>query len=286
MPVVAVTNRASLPRPQGAFVYCYLRTNSPKPYYVGKGTRRDRLTAKHAVKAPKDWSRIRILRDGLTEEEALDWERFYVDKIGRKSLGNGPLLNRRDGGEDGGNYTQEVIDQIAAKVSEHYRNGVYATLKAPETIARRAAARLANKAAEFGIPEDAYAKLTKSRREQAKQWLKANPDCTFDQWLARGKSAQSAAKYKLTLDEWEALTRKQKNALKEWMLRWPDRNPHDWLAGKRAKPGSFKPSIDREVVFALAGKGLSQAAIAREIGCHQGSISRILSGNRQSLAWA
>lgn len=280
MPFVKVTNRAALPKPVGAFVYCYLRTNSPRPYYVGKGTRRDRLTAKHAIKVPKDWSRIRILRDGLTPEEALEWERFYIKKIGRKSMGTGPLLNRKDGGEDGGNYAPDVIEQISAKVSEHHKNGVYAAAFTPETIKKRVESRLGNMAVEFGIPEAAYAALTKSQRDQVKKWLKANPGKTFVDWQARGKSVKAAAKYKLTLEEWEALTGKQRNCLKEWMLRWPDRNPHDWLAGRRAKPGTT-PKVDKQQVLRLLAEGMNQTEVARKLGCHPATISRIALGRRQ-----
>lgn len=283
MPFVKVSNRSALPRPEGAFVYCYLRTSSPRPYYVGKGTRPDRLTAKHAVKVPKDWSRIRVLRQGLTEEEALDWERFYVDKIGRKSLGTGPLLNRRDGGEDGGVYDPEVIERISAKVSEHHKNGVYDAAFAPETVKKRVESRLANMAARFGIPEEAYAGMHKSQREQAKQWLKENPGETFDQWLASRKSAAAAAKYKLTEDEWLSLERKQRNCLKEWMLRYPGRNPHDWLAGKRAKTGP-RPRLDKTAVLEMAKNGVSQAGIARALGCSPSAVSRIVNGLRQSEA--
>lgn len=281
MPRVPVTNRASLPRPSGFFVYCYLRTDSPKPYYVGKGGRRDRLTAKHAVKVPKDWSRIRILKDDLaTNEEALEWERFYVEKLGRKADG-GILMNRRDGGIKGGRYDEDVKRAISDSVSALYAQGVFEKLNAPETAARRAYARAANKAAEYGIPEDVYLAMPTFRRDQVKKWMKANPGGTYEEWLATRKSAQAAAKYGLTEDEWLALDKKQRNCLKEWMLRWPGRNPYDWLAGERAARGS-KPKIDKAVVLQMRANGMTTAAIAKRFGCVQSTISRICNGKRQA----
>ena len=86
---------------KGAFVYCYLRTKDLTPYYVGvaAGTDPYRPIGKHNVAVPKDRKRIQILDSGLTFEEALEIEIFYIAKYGRKDIGTGILRNRTDGGE-------------------------------------------------------------------------------------------------------------------------------------------------------------------------------------------
>ena len=57
------------------FVYCYLREKDHTPYYVGLASRGDRVTAHHTVHIPPNRANIRVLRSGLTKEEAQEWER-------------------------------------------------------------------------------------------------------------------------------------------------------------------------------------------------------------------
>jgi len=274
-----ISNRGQLPKPSGYFVYCYLRTDSNRPYYIGQGSRPDRMTARHKCKIPTDRSRIRVMREGLTKEEADRWEIFYIERYGRKADG-GCLVNRREGGHRGGN-DDETKRQISKKVAELHTQGVFDKLNTPETAKRRAYSRAANKAAELGIPEADYIAMPRWQRGNAQRWLRSNPEKTYADWVASRKTAAAATKYGLTVDEWNVLDKKQKNCLKEWMLRWPGRNPHDWLAGVRAKGGS-KPVIDRAEVAALRAQGMTTTAIARQLGCDQSSISRILSGRRRA----
>ena len=172
------------------------------------------------------------MREGLTREEADRWETFFINRFGRKIEG-GVLVNRREGGE-GGAHDEETNARIAAKVSEHYANGVYANLNAPETIQRRASERMANKAAEFGIPAEDYSAMTKNHRDQCKKWLAANPEATYEDWLGSGKTAKAAAKYGLSVKEWTNLSPKGRNALKEWMSRGECRNAHDWINARNS----------------------------------------------------
>jgi len=87
---------------KGCFVYCYLRATDHTPYYIGIAKRADRVTAHHTVNIPPDRRNIRILRSGLTHEEAQRWEQFYIAHYGRKDNGTGILRNQTDGGETGG----------------------------------------------------------------------------------------------------------------------------------------------------------------------------------------
>ena len=81
------------------YVYSYLREDC-SPYYIGKGTKgRAYASANHRIKAPKDKSRIHILKDNLTEKEAYELEKLYILMFGRIDLETGILRNLSDGGE-------------------------------------------------------------------------------------------------------------------------------------------------------------------------------------------
>ena len=81
------------------YVYSYLREDN-SPYYIGKGTKgRAYASANHRIKAPKDRSRIHILKDNLTEKEAYELEKLYILMFGRIDLETGILRNLSDGGE-------------------------------------------------------------------------------------------------------------------------------------------------------------------------------------------
>ena len=99
-----------------SFVYCYLRQKDQTPYYIGLASRRDRITGPHRVHIPPDRNNIRVLKSGLTREEACLWERRYIAHYGRKDLGTGILQNQTNGGEEGA-QDRVVTDETRRKLS-------------------------------------------------------------------------------------------------------------------------------------------------------------------------
>jgi hypothetical protein len=84
------------------YVYAYVREDGT-PYYIGKGKERraweqHRINGK-GVHTPKDYKRIVLLREELSEEDAFHLETELIAKHGRKDLGTGILENRTNGGE-------------------------------------------------------------------------------------------------------------------------------------------------------------------------------------------
>ena len=81
------------------YVYSYLREDY-SPYYIGKGSGNRAYTkGPKEVKPPKDRSRVKIIKESLTEEESFDVEKLYILVVGRIDLGTGILRNKTDGGD-------------------------------------------------------------------------------------------------------------------------------------------------------------------------------------------
>jgi hypothetical protein len=83
------------------YVYAYLREDST-PYYIGKGkgnrAYENNDHKKHGIYLPEDRTRIVILKETLTNQQALDLETELIKRYGRKDLGTGILYNKTDGG--------------------------------------------------------------------------------------------------------------------------------------------------------------------------------------------
>ena len=94
------------------YVYQYVRDDQT-PYYIGKG-KDDRAWVSHrrsngAEIKPKDNSRIQIIKENLTEQEAWDLETELIQKYELKENG-GILVNMTYGGE-GGEQSQELRER-------------------------------------------------------------------------------------------------------------------------------------------------------------------------------
>lgn len=98
------------------YVYLHVRLDNGQPFYIGKG-RKKRLTASKG--RSEQWQEIAnkygfdsiILEDNLKQLEAYNLERYWVNRIGRKDLCKGTLVNLTNGG-NGGN---EDISEITRK---------------------------------------------------------------------------------------------------------------------------------------------------------------------------
>ena len=109
------------------YVYGYFREDGT-PYYIGKGSGYRAWSKTRSIHKPTDKSRIKILADGLTEEEAYSWEADLISLLGRKDLGTGCLRNTIDGGS-GGTSGRVLSAETRAKIGaansvsrrKHYR---------------------------------------------------------------------------------------------------------------------------------------------------------------------
>lgn len=80
------------------YVYGYLREDG-SPYYVGKGKKSRYIEKNKTVRVPRDRSRIVFYARYLSEESALNIEKYLIQKYGRKIDGSGILRNLTTGGE-------------------------------------------------------------------------------------------------------------------------------------------------------------------------------------------
>ena len=110
------------------YIYVYLDSDNV-PFYVGKGKKNRYKIYKHLDKYSFNRhlkSKIRkvgianikvhFLHENLTEEEAFQFEIFYIKLYGRRDLGTGTLCNLTDGGEgdSGCIVSKETRQKISA----------------------------------------------------------------------------------------------------------------------------------------------------------------------------
>ena len=104
------------------YVYQYIREDGT-PYYIGKGRNRrawePHKRANGSDMRPKDKSRIQILQENLSEQEAFDLEDELILKYGRKDLGTGILANLSNGGLGG-----QTVSSMARMGKNNPRWGV------------------------------------------------------------------------------------------------------------------------------------------------------------------
>ena len=160
------------------YVYSYLREDN-SPYYIGKGKEGRAFTKGcKEIKPPKDKTKIKIIKENLTEQDAFDLEILYILMFGRKDLDTGILRNKTDGG-DGASGTI-VSPETRRKRSERMKG-----VKRPQWIYDKIAASNRGKkaSAETRAKLSAAGKNRKCSEEHKRKVseTKANPHkITFD----------------------------------------------------------------------------------------------------------
>jgi hypothetical protein len=103
------------------YTYAYLREDGT-PYYIGKGkgNRMYRKSKHHHVQPPKDKTKVILLKQNLTENEAFKHEIYMINILGRKDLGTGILRNRTNGGEG---ISGRVVSDKTRKLFSEIRKG-------------------------------------------------------------------------------------------------------------------------------------------------------------------
>jgi hypothetical protein len=109
-------SKLSLPRL--SYVYAYLRAVtssqgvSGSPYYIGKGIgKRAWSKFRGEIHPPKDKSLIVILKDNLSDLQAMELERQLILQHGRIDLGTGCLRNRTEGGDGTAGLVRSELDK-------------------------------------------------------------------------------------------------------------------------------------------------------------------------------
>ena len=107
--------------PNRFYTYAYLREDRT-PYYIGKGQGNRAYKRKRGeIYPPRDKSRVILLKQNITEQEAFKHEIYMIAVFGRKDLGTGILHNRTDGGEGTSNVIRDENWKKNQKLSQEKR---------------------------------------------------------------------------------------------------------------------------------------------------------------------
>jgi len=214
---------------KGCFVYCYLRHSDSRtgkafsPYYVGiavsnkSGQRHRRPFGKHdSAPVPADKRYVRVMKSGLTEEQACAWERFYIFWYGRECEG-GLLLNRSEGGDVNTGWRQS--DEHKQYMSRLMKDRVFteahrANLSrsySPDRCVNIWKSRRAN--GNDKIPRSAES----IAKQKATNALKPRESFRTPEMIAKTKETKihkSAAQLGISYEQYASLTLKQQRAIK------------------------------------------------------------------------
>lgn len=92
------------------YIYLHIKKTNGEPFYIGKGTgkrsevRRERSLYWNNVVNKYDYDII-ILESNLSADESIASEKYWINRIGRRDLNLGTLVNFTDGGEGTSNRT-------------------------------------------------------------------------------------------------------------------------------------------------------------------------------------
>jgi len=165
------------------YVYQYL-TEDGNPYYIGKGTG-DRINAGHKVELPPKDRRI-IVKDGLSNEEAKQYEKDLITKYGRK-IDGGILENIkinqwacRAGWKHSAETKEKIKQSNLGKVRTEEQKEKY---RQPKSAEHAEKIRLAN----LGRPDDGRNKKSAATRAYK---LATDPEYAKKYWDIKAKQSE------------------------------------------------------------------------------------------------
>ena len=250
---------------KGCYVYCYLRADRT-PYYVGIASNAYRPTNKnHNCRVPggKSLWRIRVMKSGLSWEDACVWEQRYILRYGRKDLGTGCLWNLTDGGDGvlGRVVPQEQIDRATPKsrmtqilaCGAHERFGVdaesWAALSRDERTALRMYCTDHPEVSGADYLEGNYTHFFRTEKGREHQ-LKANAVATAI------KKKDAADRWGLSEEDYRSLTPQQLGQFKIWVRRNEGKTAQDWLELTRS--GEFDTYKGSKVAAESKGRAAAK----------------------------
>lgn len=107
-----------------AIVYAHYRKTDNEIFYIGVGKSEKRAYSKHGRNS--HWEKVvnkceyraEILADGLTWEQACEFEIMLIRFYGRDDMKLGPLVNKTNGGDNWGTETLESRNRRANKIKK------------------------------------------------------------------------------------------------------------------------------------------------------------------------
>jgi hypothetical protein len=107
------------------YIYLHIKETDSIPFYIGKGNGR-RCFSKQSRSIY--WSNIVnkhgydivLIEDNLTNEQAIELEKYWINRIGRRDLNNGPLVNLTNGGE--GTPNRPMSEENKRKLSDRNKD--------------------------------------------------------------------------------------------------------------------------------------------------------------------
>ena len=215
----------------GCYVYCYLRAQNGEapagtPFYVGVGKRGDRATEQnnHRVKLPTDRRLIRVLRSGLSKEEARDWERFYISRFGRLDKGTGVLRNLTPGGDGVTEWTPAMRKALSTKLREvakkpgafakpdHWRKKMSKLLTGRKADSNARQAMSVAQKKRFKEQEVSQATREKISKANSGRRRTAQAKMRYSE-AQSSRVAKAAQRWNVPIEIWRQLTREQRNAM-------------------------------------------------------------------------
>ena len=124
------------------YCYAWLREDS-SPYYIGKGKGYRAWDKCNRRFPPPPKSRIILLKENMTNDEAIEYERYQISLCGRKDIGTGCLRNLTPGGEG---VERPCPEWLKKKQSEIQKGRVY-----PERRGKKLPPEQAEKSRQAGM---------------------------------------------------------------------------------------------------------------------------------------